>query len=432
MIRPLKGIENIFSNPNSQDNILLGIKFTDSKYVLQVAENFKKIFSGLRLQVTDGKYYRKKEQEIPIYKIPNWIQDCKSANLYVFNNQMVPYTESLASLSMNDKILVVSSSHALSDGGYMVSVLSRCMDDFSQEKANNEAPLYSSDAFKEEFNEAEKKFDKKIIWPMDKLTTCKYDTNDSHLAPPGTQYIENEVVIPVEKLACYNKKTKKPQSLSDVSCVGVAMSILALNKVNHDIDFTYNEPLSLTAILDVRRFSKNKSKIDWRFGNCIAQPTIKAEVTKNDTIEDVAKKIRDYINLLKPHGVFYCAGHMSELLNKPPKAIIGCHSGIGPIKFKRPIVDFDLRDCIRLTPGKGDHGEQHGTMFGVISYSKVNEFRNDLCYVSRIWPSCMTIENGKILCESFKYFITKVPISASFDSALHDLINFQRSVKKSF
>ena len=432
MIRPIKGIEHFLTNPNSQDNILLGIKFTDSKYVQQVASNFKKIFSGLRLKIKDGKYFKKESKDIPIYKIPNWIQDCKTANLYVFHNNVLPCDKALATLSANDNILVVSSSHALSDGGYMVSVLSQCLNDFSHEKVNSEAPLYSSDAFKEEFEEAENKFDKSLIYPMDKLISCKYDTNDSHLAPLGTQYIENEECIPVEKLACYDPITKKPQSLSDVSCVGVAMSILALNKINNNVTYNYNEPLSLTTILDVRRFSKNKSKIDWTYGNCIAQPAIKADVSRNDTILDVSKKIRDYINSINPHGIFYCAGHMKELLKKPPKAIIGCHSGVGPIKFKRPIIDFDLRDCIRLTPGTGDHGEAQGVLFGIISYSKVNEYRNDFCYVSRLWPSKITIENGTMLFESFRHFITKIPITARFDDTLNELIDFQKSVKRNF
>lgn len=315
----------------------------------------------------------------------------------------------------------------------MVSALSKCFNDFSHEKINNEAPLYSSDAFKDEFEVAEKKVNKDFIYPLNKLLSCKYDTNDSHLAPLGTQYIENEGCIPVDKLACYNPKTKRPEGLSDISCVGVAMSILALNQIKNNIAYNYNEPLSLTTILDVRRFSRNKPKINWTYGNCIAQPAIHVNVSKNDTIHDVAKKVRNYINSLNPHGIFYCAGHMKELLVKPPSAIIGCHSGVGPIKFKRPIIDFDLRDCIRLRPGTGDHGEAQGVMFGIISYSKVNEYRNDFCYVSRLWPSKITIENGTMLFESFRHFITKVPVSAQFDDTLTELIDFQKSVqRKSF
>ena len=143
----------------------------------------------------------------------------------------------------------------------MFTIYIQCLNDFSHEKINNEAPLYSSDAFKDEFEDAEKKVNKDNIYPLNKLLSCKYDTNDSHLAPLGTQYIENEECIPVDKLACYNPHTKKPESLSDVSCVGVAMSILALNQIKNNVTYNYNEPLSLTTILDVRRFSKNKSKI---------------------------------------------------------------------------------------------------------------------------------------------------------------------------
>lgn len=42
MIRQLKGIENNFANQFSQDNLILGIKFTKTKYVHQVVDNLKK------------------------------------------------------------------------------------------------------------------------------------------------------------------------------------------------------------------------------------------------------------------------------------------------------------------------------------------------------------------------------------------------------
>lgn len=188
---------------------------------------------------------------------------------------MPHYKEALASLLINDNIVVISSSHALSDGVCMVSALSKCLDDFSSEKVNKNAPLFSSDGFKEEGDEAEKKFDVKNIWPMEKFTICKYDTNNAHLAPLRTQYIDKEHYTPVDQLACYNKKAKNPKDLSDFSRVGVLMLILALNQIINNVSFNYNEPLSITTILDIKRFASNKSKINWTYGNCIAQLTIK-------------------------------------------------------------------------------------------------------------------------------------------------------------
>ena len=150
MIRPLKGFEHSFANPFLQDNILLSIKFSDSETLHKVASNFTKIFSGLRLKIKDGHFYQKEKSEIPIYQIPNWIQDCKLANQYVFKNQMLSYEESLCTFSANDKILVVSSSHILCDGGYMITALSKCLDYFLNEKINDDGSIYFINAIKDQ------------------------------------------------------------------------------------------------------------------------------------------------------------------------------------------------------------------------------------------------------------------------------------------
>ena len=76
----------------------------------------------------------------------------------------------------------------------------------------------------------------------------------------------------------------------------------------------------MASIIDVRRFSKQSTKTNWSLGNCIAVPSIKADVSKNDTIDTVSKKLRNYTNSLKPFGAFYCANHINEILAKqPPK-----------------------------------------------------------------------------------------------------------------
>ncbi|KAK8897639.1 hypothetical protein M9Y10_015602 [Tritrichomonas musculus] len=224
--------------------------------------------------------------------------------------------------------------------------------------------IYYLDAFKGQCEEAEIKFYKNNLWPMNKLTSCKYDTNYKHLAPPGTQLYEMNGCIPCEDLACYNIATKKPHGSSDVIIVGVSMSALALKTVNNGIQYAYDNPLSMVSIIDVRRFGKPPKKINWNLGNCITVPSIKKGVSKSDTIDAISKKFKNYINTLKPFSAFYYAGHVNELLAKqPPKSIEGCHSAICPLKFKRSIIDMDLKDGMKLTPGKGDQGELNGTLF---------------------------------------------------------------------
>lgn len=55
-----------------------------------------------------------KKNNIPIYQIPNWVQDCKEANRWAFDNCTLPLTEGLGTIAANDQIIVINSSHNLS------------------------------------------------------------------------------------------------------------------------------------------------------------------------------------------------------------------------------------------------------------------------------------------------------------------------------
>lgn len=166
-------------------------------------------------------------------------------------------------------------------------------------KNNKNPPIYSLDAFKEEFEEAEKKFDPSNIWPANKLTSCRY------LAPQGSPFVYFDGVIPFRKISCYNKNTKKLRNLTEFSNVALTISLLALNKINNNIDHTYKNPLSLENVFDLRRISHNKETINWSIGSCITLPTVKAYVnSKSDTIEILLESFKHFITTIKPSSSF--------------------------------------------------------------------------------------------------------------------------------
>lgn len=309
----------------------------------------------------------------------------------------------------------------------MVSALKHCMDDMLYEKENKSPPMLITDVFKEEFQQVDNKFNPKDIYPMNKLTSCKYNPNDPHLAEPGTKFIDFDGVIPIEELSCYNKKSKKLEYFTEMQSLAIAVSIAALNINNNLAKFNYDDHLALANVLDMKRFCKNDQ---WSYGNFVVKPSINAKVSKSDTIEMVCKKFRESIKKLIPYGAIYTCKHVTDFINTPPSSIFGCISSIGPIEFKKPIIDIDLQDCWKSKIGIGDHGENFGSQFTVVSYSKLSEFRKEFCYFTRFPPSSMTFENGKLLIESFGHFISKIPISVSFDDALNELINFQSSLKR--
>ena len=61
-------------------------------------------------------------------------------------------------------------------------------------------------------------------------TTYKYDYDSPFLAPLETPNTEIDYVIHSKDLCCYNKKTQKPNLLSEAQFVALAFSISCLNK----------------------------------------------------------------------------------------------------------------------------------------------------------------------------------------------------------
>lgn len=107
-------------------------------------------------------------------------------------------------------------------------------------------------------------------------------------------------------------------------------------------------------------------------------------------------------------------------------------SSIGPIKFKRPVLDVDLRNFHTVFQKKGDHGKANGTIWSFISYSKINEIKNDLHLYSLCSPDNVTLLNDTLLRESICHFLTKIPLDTKYEDALLEIENFQNNIKKNF
>ena len=112
--------------------------------------------------------------------------------------------------------------------------------------------------------------------------------------------------------------------------------------------------------------------------------------------------------------------------------IRGNVSSIGPMKFKKPILDINLRDCVTKWTNEGDHGTSAGMMYSFISYSKVNETSNNLEIFSSNDCSCVTMENDFVMRNSIYHFLTNILWTASYEDALLELENYQDKVRSQF
>ena len=428
MIRRLDPLEKLFFNPASQNDIYFSIKFATRDCVEKATNNFIKIFSGLRLKVSNDCYHRR-SFEPPVYKLPNWIQDCKMASKWAEDHICTPFTEGLANIAANDRILVVQSSHNLSDGGFLLDAIDHIFDDMSDLPKVTEPPYTMREAFPKEIEDAVNYYTKNPQQkPNLELTTIKYDSDDTFLAPAGTRKIETDYVIHSKDLCCYDPKTKRPKALSESQFASLAFAMSALNK---DDPKDY-KPLVITVIADARRFMYDKSRINWRFGQCFSSPLAGCVPQKGDTINDILMKTRNSIKKQDSYSIFYDLIKFDSFLKPRPNTIVPCISSIGPIKFKKPIIDIDLRNFHTTRLGLGDHGKSAGTMWSFISYSKVNEVKNDLHLFFLNNPADTNLLNDTLLRASVLHFLTKIPLDTKYEDALLEIENFQDKLRKEF
>lgn len=217
-------------------------------------------------------------------------------------------------------------------------------------------------------------------------------------------------------------------ALSESQFAALAFAMSALN--NHNPK-DYN-PLVISYILDARRFMYDKSRINWKFGQCLAAPLAGAIPQEGDTVKDIIMKIRSSIKKQDVNSIFDDVYKLKIFMTPFPSQIVPQVSSIGPIRFKRPVLDVDLRNFHTVLQKKGDHGKANGALWSFISYSKVNETKNDLHLFSLCSPDNVSLLHDTLLRESICHFLTKIPLDTKYEDALLEIENFQNKIKKDF
>ena len=293
----------------------------------------------------------------------------------------------------------------------------------------NHPPVTLKEAFGKEIEDALQHYEKhphtqKELTP----TLCPFDPTDPHLAANNVQPDENFKTIPVEKLTCFDKAENKPKMMSETQFAAMAMSVSALAK--HDPKKYM--PLVVSVIVDARRFMYDPSRINFRYGQCFSAPFAGVTPKPGDTVGDIIKGFRDSIKSQDAHSIFHDLTKFRAFYEQYPAMLRGNVSSIGPMKFKKPVLDVCLRDCVTKWSNEGDHGASSGAMYSFISYSKINENSNNLEIFSSNECSSVTMENDFVMRNSIYHFLTNIPWTTSYEDALLELENYQDKVRKQF
>ena len=415
MLRKLEGIENHFANPLYNEFIEFAVKFNNPQLVPKAVKNLKKLFVGLRLKVIDQHYCEKEEENL--IKLPNWIQDCKTACDWIFENHSLPIEKGLTTIAANDSIITINTNHNVGDSGFILKSIRHCLDDSIANVDHIKCPSLDLDVFKEERKNALKSDIK--LRSAKELTSFIYDKNDPHFSEEPTK-VFMESAIPVEQLTCYDSKLKRPKGLTEQIWTAIAMNQAAMALKDYP-----KQDLGLGIIIDTRKFTDDPTKIDWSLTQAVATAFIKTTPNKNMTIREIGQGLRRDLQRLGKNGVYQWLnkGEYSQL----PYHAYGLSSSIGAVEIHEPMTDFHLQSRAVLSKDlKLDNKYPSGLL--IVSFSKVTPTKNIFYPLSAFYPSRELQKNSQILYEGFIHFIKDIPIDTKYNEALSELYNFQQKL----
>lgn len=437
MLRPLEGIEKRFAHPSNSSFIEFAIKLQDHKSVEKVVSNFNKIFIGLRLKVVNEHYAKADQEKIitNVIKLPMWIQDCKTACDWIYDNYTLPINERLTTIASNDRIVVVNSNHNVSDSGFILQSVEYCLDEdivkalpeyaYHLSEEEKLVPIRESVAFKTEIGRAEK--NKPVLHPYQHCTSFPYNIQDARFVSHCPTNIHYDDEIPVEKLTCFNQKANRPKQMSELLWTAITMSQYAMS-LNLE-GARRKQKLSLPIIVDTRKFVDDPSQINWRYTNCVSAANLSANPTDDTTIQGIFDLFREDLKKHIKDGIYYWINH-GNFIGQPGRAY-GMNSSIGVVNIKPPILDFFIQSKHQISKDM-EFIQDNGCGLSVFSYSKVTPSKNTLCSTVYFDNSRSLQKETLVLRESFKHFITNIPLDMKYLDALHELQLFQKRLLKAY
>lgn len=410
--RPLQGVESFWATPSVGVSVQLAIKLADEKLLPKAIQNMKKLFYATKIKVVDGAFHQLliNNDDILVHRMPNYIQSCKSACQWMFDNQYIDITKSLCNIAANDNIVVVNANHAVHDAGYSYKVLQHCLDDNLPQMPA--LPLLTFEAYKPEIEAVEKSGEYVI---RKEVSSIPNDINSKYLAPKDTKWSYHIIEEPASNLSCFDKKSGRPKGLTEFMWVGLGMVLgTASNNIKN---------IGSTLIVDLRRVICPE-RVDWSFGVTPGAPNFSIKTNPNMKVKEAMKIFRNQVDGLSKDN-----GFVKELIAqfKPGKMsndIVGCLSNAGPMMFKHPIQDFYLKST--------DYGYGNDSIFSIFSYSKVGNGRNQCIITFRTAPANITRKMDAVLRGSFMHWMKNISPDMTIKDAHEEMKSVQSLITKNY
>lgn len=371
-----------------------------------VPEIVEKIYNrvpGLHIR-SDGEQLYMKKAPLEVYKLPSNITSLNNAAEWMFDNHTPPYNKALASLAANNTKIVLNTNHMCSDGIFIKNLI----ESLPKKEGNtiDQIPISVFTNFKNQ-----------IPTNSDSAYLFDEDPNISRIIPQTTPEPKNTRLSSVfdefelSKLSC--NQNGKIVGLTDMFWVASSLAVMVSNR-------KLGKCGTATAI-NMRPFL-DQSRKNLSIGNHVASISATAKLDLDDTIKQLAQKLRSSFNENLKNGLHYKhlaatyrAIVLGQVLEHPPG--LGFEvSNIGPVRIGKQINDIFITN---LMPSC------HVDGVCLASYSKMFENNKDAKISNLFCYSDQDIHDNEaaLLAESINQILKDVKYDQTVRSTIKSIKN---------
>lgn len=388
----------------------------------RVLDKIKKSAAGLYIK-TDGKEFIRNTIDydtVTVHQIPKEVKTLSELCDWSWQEYTPAYNYALASVSADKNRIVLNSSHAISDGGFLFTLLGNLMNPSANhvfEHVTTQTGTLRGGFLKNQFDEFLKNRNElSHQWPQltdhdltyEKVQEIVHLPNLYDHRPP--RLIKE---IKPESLSIYDAKTGKMRGLSEFLWTGYCMAINVLNG--------HYGPIGLETCMDFRRLIP-RDQVDNTFGNAFTNFALAVKNPRPQmTIGEICADFREMFNQIRKSGWFF-KEYLTPLRFKRAGNCIAHLSNVGPVRIKAPIKDFYCQV----------HGYEHGLrpFIQCTTYSKIFNQKdlNTIIFHLRYSQNMLDNKMGRDLFEVFMHFLTHTTLDMKSGDVFDELMHFRESL----
>ncbi|OHT13506.1 hypothetical protein TRFO_16259 [Tritrichomonas foetus] len=409
--RPVSNYERFFLDTNCM--VQIAFKISDPKYIPSLVDDFITKIDGFYIK-SDGQNLILHNTKPDVHKIPSSISSLPDAAEWIFQNHTPPIDKALASIAVNDEMVILSINHLCCDGKYISRIISHIGKE--EEEIKHKLPTTAFELFEEKLKNYTK--DDRQAY-HDPNVTRLYSKRPDLIDPDDGISRKLFFRIPIHELKNYDHERKVMNGLSENLWMSM---ILVASAYNNKL-----EKIGCSSTIDLRQFLP-KGRDNWSVSNIFSNFPVygRHPSTFNPydiSIREIEKDLRNSLN----EGIKneeYLA-HLKASLEKkryaplPGMGVETSNSGMNLIR--RPIIDIfgTLNVKFKGAPG-------HITLIN----SSCKSEENNLLGCQRLYRrNELGDKEATIIQKSIVFYLKNISRNETIGHALDQIQEFQESLK---